>query len=437
MVCGLCNCWYRIWLAWDDSLIDVDVLSSGSQFIHARITFRALHNPVIITIIYGANEVAARRDLWGTLEALALNCVDSPWMVGGDFDAVRDLSEVCGTSGDIRMAMEEFNSCIQNSGLLPLPMQGEWFTWHNYSASPCNLWKRLDRILTNDIWMLRYPTLSYTCLTPRTSDHSPLIWQHEIVGIPMYAVTRKLKALKPIFRELRREKGNLSHNVQLAKGFLDMVQNLRAKMQWMKEGDQCTRVFFRKIAHRRAVKRVLQINDGYGVTQTNPDADEASPLIKSFTAEDVKLAMFDIVEDKARGPDGYSSGFFKTAWTVMGDEVTRAVLNFFAKGKLLKQVNCTLLAVIPKVHSPITVADFHPISCCNVIYKVIAKLLVQYLSVVLGKLVSPCQAAFIPGRSIGDNIMMAQELFTGYNQKRLPPRCALKVDICKAYDTVE
>ncbi|KAL2251385.1 UNVERIFIED_CONTAM: hypothetical protein Sindi_2260800, partial [Sesamum indicum] len=441
----------RIWLALDDSLIDVDVLSSGSQFIHARITFRASHNPVIITIIYSANEVAARRDLCGTLEALALNYVDSQWMVGGDFNAVRDLSEVCGTSDNIRMAMEEFNSCIQNSGLLPLPMQGEWFTWHNYSASPRNLWKRLDRILTNDIWMLRYPTLSYTCLTPHTCDHSPLfgdmfrfdnyltlspsfisrvkqIWQHEIVGIPMYALAKGFLDMAQNLVSLNRHDElyiYLEHCFRLvyAKA-TKLEQNMlqqRAKMQWMKEGDQCTRVFFRKIAHRRAVKRVLEINDVLTWRKSTTevldlrflrpwarhlvDEDEASQLIKPFTVEDVKLAMFDIAEDKAPGPDGYSSGFFKAAWTV--------------------------------VHSPITVADFHPISCYNVIYKAIAKLLVQRLSVVLGKLVSPCQAAFIPRRSIGDNIMMAQKLFIGYNQKRLPPRCALKVDICKAYDTVE
>ena len=63
-----------------------------------------------------------------------------------------------------------------------------------------------------------------------------------------------------------------------------------------------------------------------------------------------------------------------------------------------------------------TVNEFRPISCCNVLYKIIAKLIVQRLSVILDKLISPCQAAFVPGRSIGDNIMLAQELFTGYNQ---------------------
>lgn len=151
----------------------------------------------------------------------------------------------------------------------------------------------------------------------------------------------------------------------------------------------------------------------------------------------LKQAVFDIADDKAPGPDGYSSGFIKAAWPVVGQEVTKAVLEFFSTGKLLKQVNSTLLALIPKVHTPMTVGDFRPISCCNVLYKIIAELLVQRLSVVVDKIISPCQEAFIPGRSVGDNILLAQELLTGYNQVRLPPRCTLKVDMKKAYDTVE
>ncbi|KAL2240816.1 UNVERIFIED_CONTAM: hypothetical protein Sindi_0722800 [Sesamum indicum] len=165
--------------------------------------------------------------------------------------------------------------------------------------------------------------------------------------------------------------------------------------------------------------------------------DEASHLVLPFSPNEVKQAVFDIAEDKAPGPDGYSSGFFKAAWSVVGEEVIRAVLDFFNTGKLLKQVNSTLLALIPKVHAPMSVGDFRPISCCNVLYKIITKLIVQRLSMVLDKIISPCQAAFIPGRSIGDNITLAQELFTGYYQMHLPPRCELKVDIRKAYDTVE
>ncbi|KAL2224854.1 UNVERIFIED_CONTAM: hypothetical protein Sindi_2939200 [Sesamum indicum] len=476
----------RIWVAWDDNVMDVHILDLGNQIMHCRVTHRTDSESLIITIVYGASEMIDRRSLWNTLESLAREHSDEPWLVGGgggDFNAVRDMNEVCGASGDIRMAMEEFNVGIQEAGLIPLPMQGEWYTWHNCSMNSRSLWKRLDRILINDRWLARFPSSYYHCLLQRTSDHSPLllhgdrqnqtggmfrfdnyltlspefipsvqnIWQNTIVGVPMFAVTHKLKALKPVFREQRRKKGDLTLNVQLAKGFLDEAQQLvssdrqneaflllehccrlvyakaakleqimlqqRAKMQWMKGGDQCSRIFFRKIAKRRVARRILQINDDNGTIHTEPEEiinefvcyyqnllggnrrqitlnigflrpwarhilsnDEASHLILAFTPDDVKQAVFDIADDKAPGPDGYSSGFFKAVWPVVGQEVTKAVLEFFSTGKLLKQVNSTLLALIPK-----------------------------WLSVVLDKIISPCQGAFIPGRSIGDNILLAQD----------------------------
>ncbi|KAL0345689.1 UNVERIFIED_CONTAM: hypothetical protein Sradi_4400200 [Sesamum radiatum] len=51
------------------------------------------------------------------------------------------------------------------------------------------------------------------------------------------------------------------------------------------------------------------------------------------------MAFFDIAEEKSPGPDGYSSGFFKAAWPIVGEEVTRAILDFFHNGKMLRQVN--------------------------------------------------------------------------------------------------
>ncbi|KAL0285156.1 UNVERIFIED_CONTAM: hypothetical protein Sradi_7181800 [Sesamum radiatum] len=122
-----------------------------------------------------------------------------------------------------------------------------------------------------------------------------------------------------------------------------------------------------------------------------------------------------------RGPDGYSSAFFKAAWQVVGGDVTCAIMEFFRTGRLLRQVNATLITLIPKVSNPTVVGEFRPISCCNVLYKVITKILVQRMRGILDKLVSPTQNAFVPGRSISDNILLAQELFSGYNQRHLPP----------------
>ncbi|KAL2223560.1 UNVERIFIED_CONTAM: hypothetical protein Sindi_3084800, partial [Sesamum indicum] len=478
----------RIWVAWDDNVVDVHILDLGNQFMHCRVTHRTDSESLIITIVYGASEMIDRRNLWNTLESLAREHSDEPWLVGGDFNAVRDMNEVCGASGDIRMAMEEFNAGIQEAGLIPMPMQGEWYTWHNCSTNSREVYGRnwiVSLLMIDGLRGSPPHTIiaSYRgLLTTRRSfciGTGKIKQENTIVGVPMFAVTRKLKALKPVFREQRRKKGDLTLNVQLAKGFLDEAQQLvssdrqneaflllehccrlvyakaakleqimlqqRAKMQWMKGGTNAPRIFFRKIAKRRVARRILQISDDNGTIHTEPEEiinefvcyyqnllggnrrqialdigflrpwarhilsnEEAGHLILAFTPDDVKQAVFDIADDKAPGPDGYSSGFFKAAWPVVGQEVTKAVLEFFSTGKLLKQVNSTLLALIPK-----------------------------RLSVVLDKIISPCQGAFIPGRSIGDNILLAQELLTGYNQVRLPPRCTLKVDIRKAYDTVE
>ncbi|KAK4384074.1 hypothetical protein Sango_3094600 [Sesamum angolense] len=446
----------RIWIAWNDEFIDVDILNADSQFVHCRVHVHELHETVLLTVVYGANELSARRELWQGLIDLAITVGNEPWLVGGDFNAVLDMSEVSGASGDIQVAMNEFNDCILQTGLLRFQCKVSLFRFDNYLA-----------------------------LSPEflASVHS--IWRHPIVGTPMYSVTRKLKALKPVFRQQRRCKGDLAMNVKLAAGFLEVAQNIlqydrhnslllllehccrlvylkaskleqimlrqRAKLQWLKGGDQCSRIFFRRVATRRANKRVFQISDDDGNEQTESNVinsifveffqsllggdrtdraidlrylrpwarhilteDEARAIIRPVTTEEVKIAFFDIEEDKAPGPDGFSSGFFKAAWPVVGEEVSSAIIDFFKTGRLLKQLNATLLTLIPKVRTPHSVAEFRPISCCNVIYKVITKILVSRIRESLDLLISPSQNAFVPGRLISDNVLLAQELFSGW-----------------------
>ncbi|KAJ0852391.1 putative RNA-directed DNA polymerase [Helianthus annuus] len=164
--------------------------------------------------------------------------------------------------------------------------------------------------------------------------------------------------------------------------------------------------------------------------------EDAENMIRPVTCEEVKNAMFSIGEDKAPGPDGYTSTFFKKAWEIVGNEVTNAVLQFFENGKLLKQINHTILALLPKKDIPDSVLDYRPISCCNVLYKCISKIITDRLKGSLGSLVSINQSAFVPGRKISDNILLTQELMHNYHLNRGPSRCAFKIDIQKAYDTV-
>ncbi|KAL0285152.1 UNVERIFIED_CONTAM: Retrovirus-related Pol polyprotein from type-2 retrotransposable element R2DM [Sesamum radiatum] len=165
--------------------------------------------------------------------------------------------------------------------------------------------------------------------------------------------------------------------------------------------------------------------------------EEAAELTLPITPTEIKDAFFDISEDSAPGPDGFTSAFFKKAWTEIGSDVCAAVSEFFASGRMLKQINATVLVLIPKVQMPTRIPEFRPIACCNVLYKAISKILVKRMQRVLHKLIDYSQNAFIPGRCIADNIMLAQELLSGYNQARLPKRCTIKIDIQKAYDSVQ
>ncbi|KAL2900645.1 hypothetical protein RDABS01_025727 [Bienertia sinuspersici] len=92
---------------------------------------------------------------------------------------------------------------------------------------------------------------------------------------------------------------------------------------------------------------------------------QADMLVREFSDDDIKNAMFSIPGSKAPGPDGYNSSFFKAAWKDIGGDVCQAIRDFFAKGKMIKELNCTRLTLIPKVSQPTSVTEFKPIACCN------------------------------------------------------------------------
>nr|GEY31717.1 hypothetical protein [Tanacetum cinerariifolium] len=98
------------------------------------------------------------------------------------------------------------------------------------------------------------------------------------------------------------------------------------------------------------------------------DAD-AFFMIREISDDEVKNAMFDIDGNKAPGPDGFSSQIFKAAWSTVGGDICKAVKEFFKSGKPLKEVNATIISLVPKLQTPRVVSDYRPIVCCNVVYK--------------------------------------------------------------------
>lgn len=83
-----------------------------------------------------------------------------------------------------------------------------------------------------------------------------------------------------------------------------------------------------------------------------------------------------------------------------------------------------------------SLSEFRPIACCNVLYKIILKILANRLQKIISNLIFPNQSAFIKGRLISDNILLLHELVRGFSSSVGTKRAALKVDLKKAYDSV-
>jgi hypothetical protein len=162
-------------------------------------------------------------------------------------------------------------------------------------------------------------------------------------------------------------------------------------------------------------------------------------LVAPVSMEEIQLALYQMDPLKAPGPDGFPACFFQQNWEILHKEVFDAIKFFFDTCQLDVSINYTVIALIPKTKNPKSVLDFRPISLCNVVYKVLSKVLANRLKVVLPSIISESQSAFIPGRLITDNIIAAFETMHTMDTKMWGRTgyMGIKLDMSKAYDRVE
>ena len=162
-------------------------------------------------------------------------------------------------------------------------------------------------------------------------------------------------------------------------------------------------------------------------------------LTREFTRQEVEIALKDMAPLKALGPDGMPPIFFQSFWRLIGDDVSKAVLDFLNSCHIPKEFNFTYVTLIPKMKNPKKISEFRPISLCNVIYKLISKVLANCLKPLLPSIVSENQSAFQASKVITDNILMAFETlhYMKNHQTGNTSFMALKLDMSKAYNRVE
>lgn len=161
-------------------------------------------------------------------------------------------------------------------------------------------------------------------------------------------------------------------------------------------------------------------------------------LLAPYTAEEVKKALLGIGDMKAPGPDGLHAIFYKCFWPMLEDDLIAEVLEALNSGKVPAGWNETVIVLIPENDDPKKVTEYRPISLCNVIYMIISKLLANRLKQILPEIIGEHQSAFVPGRIITDNILIAYECFHSIKKKKGKQGvCGVKLDMHKAYDRIE
>lgn len=168
--------------------------------------------------------------------------------------------------------------------------------------------------------------------------------------------------------------------------------------------------------------------------QVTPEMNEE--LLAVFKAEQVWQALQQMHPTKASGSDGLSPNFYQQYWDIVGPDVVNCVLGALNSSVLPCTLNETFICLKPKVASPQKITEFRPISLCNVVYKSISKVLANRLKKILKEVIDESQSAFVPGKSITDNVLVAFETMHCIDQKRKGKEAlmAVKLDISKAYD---
>jgi hypothetical protein len=152
---------------------------------------------------------------------------------------------------------------------------------------------------------------------------------------------------------------------------------------------------------------------------------------------EIKLAIFSMNGDGAPGPDGFGGHFYQHFWDIVASDVIYAVQSFFLTGKLPPRLNSNILILIPKFPEADRIENFRPIALANFQFKIITKILADRLSSVASRIISPQQRGFIPDRHIADCVIIASEAVNVLSKKSYAGNIALKIDISKAFDTLD
>lgn len=253
----------QIWCFWRDNCI-VSIAQNHLQHITLNIKKNQGSDDMYVTVIYAKCTKADRKALWESLEAMN-NSINRPWCIGGDFNVIIHPEEKLGGLPHRNSKSFDFTECMDNCGLTDIGYTRSKFTWCNHWRPSKRIWKRLDRVLINDLWAQKFSKNIIRHLARIGSDHRPMLlkcdsdqtkrhryfkflnfwttedsfmdvvrinWNQHVAGNPLWKLQQKLKRVgRRLSQWSREEIGDV----------YDQVEVWEAKMQHLEDEDLIAR----------------------------------------------------------------------------------------------------------------------------------------------------------------------------------------------------
>ncbi|KAG6467273.1 hypothetical protein ZIOFF_074906 [Zingiber officinale] len=298
------------------------VTRSKSQFLHLKLCSPIFPISIMVTVVYAKCNRIDRRILWDDVSAVK-PVMDEYWPMGRDFNAIIGPNEH--SAGSLaKCATHEFNNFLMLAGLLDVGFVGDRITWTNGKV-----WKWLDRILVSPSWSDKQYMVRVEHLSKVASNHCPLFISFPSFHLPMAS-----------FRSLKL--------TQKTEGPFEMVEcremywKQKVAVKWIGEGERNTKFFHNLVQKKRMTSLIFRIWEE-GVCLESNDLIQASgarffeelligedlgvpvsmdimpQLVSSMenqallalpSIEEVKQVVWEMCEDSAVGPNGFSVAFY-------------------------------------------------------------------------------------------------------------------------------
>eukprot|EP00253_Pinus_taeda_P035054 PITA_35054 len=194
-------------------------------------------------------------------------------------------------------------------------------------------------------------------------------------------------------------------------------------------------LYFRSLLTEPNQDRTQAINKVISAIPPLVTEEQNSLLLREFTEQEIEEVIFTMVTDKAPVPDNFTIEFFKACWHVIKADLFNLINNFHRTKRVLPAINATFLTLIPKSDHDDSPNKFRPIALCNVIYKILSKLMANRLKPILPSIISQEQSGYVEGRQITDSIILNQEVLHSIKTQKIPGML-IQLDLSKAFDKI-